>query len=76
MVNFSKMGRVQLKALEPMPFPGGGIFWPRNANSGNGHQDGVNVYMVGKMETFSHQPKDLGARLTTLPVGNVSRHVA
>lgn len=74
--NFSKIDRVQLKALAPEEFPGGDIFWPMNASSGTGHKDGDNVYLVGKMQTFCPNPKEFGARLTTLDAGGVNRHAA
>jgi hypothetical protein len=76
LVNFSKIDRVQLKALAPEQFPGGDIFWPMNASSGTGHKDGDNVYLTGKMQTFCANPKELGARLTTLDPGSVNRHTA
>jgi hypothetical protein len=74
--NFSKLDRVQLKALAPEVFPGGDIFWPMNASSGTGHKDGDNVYLTGKMQTFSANPKEFGSRLTTLDAGSVNRHAA
>lgn len=78
LVNFSALKRFRLKALGPERVPGTDtIFHLRNANAGNGHQDGVNVYLTAKEELGSANPKMVGAKLTTLSTSGLpSRHAA
>lgn len=78
LVNFSALKRFRLKVLGPERVPGTDtIFHLRNANAGNGHQDGVNVYLTAKEEIGSANPKMVGAKLTTISISGLpSRHAA
>lgn len=72
LVNFGKLMKLQLKALSAEQFTGGGIFWPRNAASGQGYSDGQDVYLTMKMETASSNPKEVGLRVTALAVAGLA----
>jgi hypothetical protein len=77
LINFSKLVRFQLKALSPEMYPGGGIYWPQNAASGQGHADALNIYLTYKGEIGSWNPKEIGARGSSVAVSSaVSRHLA
>ncbi len=78
MVNFNQIKRFQLEPVGPRKAPGSdSILFQRNASSGQGHADGYNVYLAGKMQIGSPNPRNVGAKLTTLsttglPSGNIA----
>jgi hypothetical protein len=77
MVNFDQLKRFQLLPVGPQRNEAGTILFQRNASTGQGHADGYNVYIVGKMQIGSPNPKMVGSKLTSLlttglPSGNVA----
>jgi hypothetical protein len=77
MVNFDQLKRFQLLPVGPQRNEAGTILFQRNASSGQGHADGYNVYLVGKMQIGSANPKMVGSKLTSLsttglPSGNIA----
>lgn len=78
MVNFDELKRFQLLPVGPVLNPGGGgMLFQRNASSGQGHADAFNVYLAGKMQIGAPNPRNVGAKLTTLsttglPSGNLA----
>ena len=78
LVDFSKLMILELKPLSPERTGyNGGIFHLQHAASGQGHADAVNVYLTWKGEIACRNPKELGARGTTLSTsGLASRHTA
>jgi hypothetical protein len=76
-VNFDQLKRFQLLPVGPQRNEAGTILFQRNASSGQGHADGYNVYLVGKMQIGSANPKMVGSKLTSLsttglPSGNIA----
>ncbi len=76
MVNFDQIKRFQLLPVGPQE-KGGSILFQRNASSGQGHADAFNVYLAGKMQIGAPNPRNVGAKLTTLatsglPSGNIA----
>lgn len=78
MVNFDQIKRFQLQPVGPVKAPGSdSILFQRNASSGQGHADAYNVYLAGKMQIGAPNPRNVGAKLTTLatsglPSGNIA----
>jgi hypothetical protein len=77
MVNFDQLKRFQLLPVGPQRNEAGTILFQRNASSGQGHADGYNVYLVGKMQIGAPNPKMVGSKLTSLsttglPSGNIA----
>jgi hypothetical protein len=78
MVNFDQLKRFQLLPVGPQKVPGtDSILFQRNASSGQGHSDGYNVYIAGKMQIGAPNPRLVGSKLTTLsttglPSGNIA----
>lgn len=78
MVNFDQIKRFQLLPVGPQKAPGtDSILHQRNASSGQGHADGYNVYLAGKMQIGAPNPAQVGSKLTTLsttglPSGNIA----
>jgi hypothetical protein len=76
MVNFDQIKRFQLLPVGPQE-KNGSILHQRNASSGQGHADAFNVYLAGKMQIGAPNPRNVGAKLTTLatsglPSGNLA----
>jgi hypothetical protein len=77
MVNFDALKRFQLLPVGPVKNESGTMLFQRNASSGQGHSDGFNVYLAGKLQIGAPNPRMVGAKLTTLstsgvPSGNIS----
>jgi hypothetical protein len=77
MVKFDQLKRFQLLPVGPQRNEAGTILFQRNASTGQGHADGYNVYIVGKMQIGAPNPKMVGSKLTSLlttglPSGNVA----
>jgi hypothetical protein len=77
MVNFDQLKRFQLLPVGPVKNEAGTILFQRNASSGQGHADGYNVYLAGKMDIGAPNPRLVGAKLINLatsglPSGNIA----
>ncbi len=77
MVNFDQLKRFQLLPVGPVKNEAGTILFQRNASSGQGHADGYNVYLAGKMDIGAPNPRLVGAKLISLstsglPSGNIA----
>lgn len=77
MVNFDQLKRFQLRPVGPVRNEAGSILFQRNASSGQGHADGYNVYLAGKMQIGAPNPRLVGSKLTSLatsglPSGNIA----
>lgn len=77
MVNFDQLKRFQLLPVGPVKNEAGTILFQRNASSGQGHADGYNVYLAGKMQIGAPNPRNVGSKLTNLslsglPTGNIA----
>jgi hypothetical protein len=69
--------RVELIPIGVQTFPGGDIFWPKTASSGQNYADSFIVNIAGKMQVGCPNPRLTGARLHTLALpGGTSRHIA
>ena len=69
--------RCELIPISTQRFPGGDIFWPKTASSGQNYADSWIVNLAGKLQIAAPNPKDTGARLSGLALpGSVTRHVA
>lgn len=69
--------RTELIPIAPQKFPGGDIFWPKLASSGQNYADSWLVNLSTKTEVACPNPRLTGARMASLAVsGSVSRHVA
>jgi hypothetical protein len=76
-VNLSQFKRFVLTDVQPQKFPGGDIFWPKTASSGQNYADSWIVNLAGKMQLGVPNPKNAGAKTTGLAVNSgASRHIA
>ena len=76
MVNFEQLKRFQLLPVGPVRNEAGTMLFQRNAASGQGHSDGYNVYLAGKLQIAAPNPRLVGSKLTSLstsglPSGNI-----
>lgn len=77
MPDFDYINRFEILPTQPKQAQGGGILWQRNAASGTGHSDNLNVYIVGKLQIGTFNPALTGTKETGLSVNTgVSPHIA
>lgn len=77
MPDFNYINRFEILPTQPKISNGGGIFFQRNASSGQGHADAVNTYIVGKLQLASWNPAFAGCKMTGLSVASgVNPHQA
>jgi len=77
MPDFSYINRFELLPTQPKKSQDGGILWQRNASSGTGHSDNLNVYIVGKLQIGSWNPALAGTKMTGLSISSgVDPHIA
>lgn len=74
LLDFSQIQRFQLQALGPV-LNQGSLTFQKNASAGSGHADSALIYIGGKLQLGSPNPRNIGAKLTTisttgLPVGS------
>lgn len=75
--NPSQLQRVELEPIGAQRFPGGDIFWPKTASSGQNYADSWIVNLAGKFQIGAPNPRLTGARMSGLALpGSVSRHIA
>lgn len=77
MPDFDYINRFELLPTQPRKSQDGGILFQRNAASGTGHSDNMNIYIVGKLQIGSWNPAMAGTKETGLSVATgVSPHIA
>ncbi len=77
MPDFDYINRFELLPTQPKKSQDGGILWQRNAQSGTGHSDNLNVYIVGKLQIGSWNPAMAGTKMTGLGISTgVDPHLA
>ena len=77
MPDFDYINRFELLPTQPKKSQDGGILWQRNASSGTGHSDNLNIYIVGKLQIGSWNPAMAGTKMTGLGVNSgVNPHIA
>lgn len=77
MPDFDYINRFEILPTQPKKSQDGGILWQRNASSGQGHSDNLNVYIVGKLQVGSWNPALAGTKETGLSISTgVSPHIA
>lgn len=73
----SQFKKFQLLPIQALTFPGGDIFWPKLAQSGQNYADSWIVNLSGKLQVGVPNPSQCGARIYGLALpGSVSRHIA
>jgi len=76
-VNLSQFKRFVLIDVAAQKFPGGDIFWPKLASSGQNYADSWIVNLAGKLNLGVPNPRMAGAKLNNLAItSGVSRHIA
>lgn len=77
MPDWNYINRFELLPTQPKKSQDGGILWQRNASSGTGHSDNLNIYIVGKLQLGSWNPALAGTRMSGLSVSSgVNPHMA
>ena len=77
MPDFDYINRFEILPTQPKKSQDGGILWQRNAASGTGHSDNLNVYIVGKLQVGSWNPAMSGVKMTGLSIATgVNPHLA
>lgn len=77
MPDFDYINRFELIPTQPRKSPDGGILFQRNAQSGSGHSDAYNIYLLGKLQVGSWNPAMSGTKQTGLGISTgVNPHVA
>jgi hypothetical protein len=75
--NLSQFKRFVLSDVKTQTFPGGDIFWPKVASSGQNYADSWIVNLAGKLNIGVPNPRLAGAKITGLSISSgVSRHIA
>lgn len=76
-LGLSQFKRFVLDEIGPVTFPGGDIYWPKTASSGQNYADAWIVNLCGKLQVGIPNPRLGGSKVTGLALpGGVSRHIA
>jgi hypothetical protein len=76
-LSLAQFKRYVLEEVQPARFPGGDIYWPKTASSGQNYADSWIINLYGKLNIGVPNPRMAGAKATNLAlVSGVSRHIA